>query len=407
MDQRSRDGPGSGSIGCWRWIRAFGIVTAAARRRARRGGRQRRSRLLHNPCGAPITPVGALSFVGVCQIGTVERGAGACRQGRRAASPSPAPHSALRAGGSHARRDRDGDVPAEGGRHRADADRTAALPARRRPRGAGDRARQGPDRHAGFPVERVLGLRWRLYPGLTLARPTPRLLAILARWQPDIVHLAGPVLLGAQGRSPGGSSACRWPRTSRPTWRPTPRTTAWPRSGRSPGTTCAPSTAWPTAPTARPRRSGVTSPRAASATWRSAPAASTRGGFLRRRDPALRARILGPGADPATPILAYVGRVSPEKNLEALVTIARARPDLPLLIVGDGPARPGLECALAGRRAHFTGELRGPALGAATPPPTSSPTPRSPRPTARWRRRRWPRPAGGRLPPSPAGLRDT
>jgi len=48
-----------------------------------------------------------------------------------------------------------------------------------------------------------------------------------------------------------------------------------------------------------------------------------------------------------------------------LLTIAHARPELPLLIVGDGPARPQLMAALVGHRAHFTGELRGTDLAAA------------------------------------------
>ncbi len=225
---------------------------------------------------------------------------------------------------------------------------------------------KGPDRHAGFPVERVLGLRWRLYPGLTLARPTPRLLAILARWQPDIVHLAGPVLLGAQGAVAGrflGLPLAAHFQTDLAAYAAHHRLAplgqvAWHYlravHGLADRTYC---------PTPTIRRD------LAARGFRDlalcARGVDTQGFHPRRRDPALRARILGPGADPATPILAYVGRVSPEKNLEALVTIARARPDLPLLIVGDGPARPGLERALAGRRAHFTGELRGPALGAA------------------------------------------
>ena len=75
--------------------------------------------------------------------------------------------------------------------------------------------------------------------------------------------------------------------------------------------------------------------------------------------------FLATDADPVMPIAAYVGRLSPEKNLDALVSFATARPEVPLLIIGDGPARPQLAAALAGTRAHFTGELRGAALAAA------------------------------------------
>jgi glycosyltransferase involved in cell wall biosynthesis len=59
-----------------------------------------------------------------------------------------------------------------------------------------------------------------------------------------------------------------------------------------------------------------------------------------RRSEALRA---GWGAGPNTLVVAYVGRLAPEKNL-GLVTagyeaIARVRPDARLLFVGDGPSR--------------------------------------------------------------------
>lgn len=224
----------------------------------------------------------------------------------------------------------------------------------------------GPDHYAGFPVERCKGLRWQIYPGLSLARPTPRMLTTLRRWQPDIVHLAGPVLLGAQaamiGRLLGlplaahfqtdlaayaGYQGLGW--LAPATWR-------YLRGVHA----LADRTYCPT-PTVRQqlvthgfRRLALCS--RGVDTVRFQP---------RWRDAALRLRVLGPDTDPGTPILVHVGRLSPEKNLSALVTVARARPDLPLLIVGDGPARPALERALAGTRAYLTGELRGAALAAA------------------------------------------
>ena len=47
------------------------------------------------------------------------------------------------------------------------------------------------------------------------------------------------------------------------------------------------------------------------------------------------------------------------------MAVAKARPELPLLIVGDGPARSWLQQVLAGTRARFTGELRGDELATA------------------------------------------
>ncbi len=61
--------------------------------------------------------------------------------------------------------------------------------------------------------------------------------------------------------------------------------------------------------------------------------------------------------------LLYVGRVSREKNLaslaEAFLESLRARPDLRLVVTGDGPWLEEMKSLLApGGRAHFTGTLR-------------------------------------------------
>ena len=65
-----------------------------------------------------------------------------------------------------------------------------------------------------------------------------------------------------------------------------------------------------------------------------------------RRDPALRARW---GADAGTPVMLYVGRIAPEKNLELAVRAFRAAqrqlPALRYVWVGDGPARAALQAA--------------------------------------------------------------
>ncbi|MGE4532206.1 glycosyltransferase family 4 protein [Halomonas sp.] len=72
------------------------------------------------------------------------------------------------------------------------------------------------------------------------------------------------------------------------------------------------------------------------------------------RDEALRREL---GADPHTPIALYVGRLAPEKNLDLLrdtcLAMRAARPDLRLVIVGDGPSRRALVRSLPD--AHFPG----------------------------------------------------
>jgi glycosyltransferase involved in cell wall biosynthesis len=63
-----------------------------------------------------------------------------------------------------------------------------------------------------------------------------------------------------------------------------------------------------------------------------------------RRSDALRAAW---GAGPGDPVALYVGRIAPEKNLDALaasfVAVRAAAPGARLLVVGDGPARAALQ----------------------------------------------------------------
>src|SRR5262249_33551150 len=83
-----------------------------------------------------------------------------------------------------------------------------------------------------------------------------------------------------------------------------------------------------------------------------------------RRSEAWRARIAG---DSASPIILYVGRLSYEKNLDALVGAFTSLESqhAHLVLVGDGPARSGLQRALEGRSVTFTGYLSGEALAEA------------------------------------------
>lgn len=78
------------------------------------------------------------------------------------------------------------------------------------------------------------------------------------------------------------------------------------------------------------------------------------------RDPALWSRFGVPGDGPK---LLYVGRVSVEKNLAALadafLEALKSRPDLRLVVVGEGPYLEEMKAVLSPcGRAHFTGVLR-------------------------------------------------
>jgi glycosyltransferase involved in cell wall biosynthesis len=76
-------------------------------------------------------------------------------------------------------------------------------------------------------------------------------------------------------------------------------------------------------------------------------------------------RDLLSGGEPEKPLLLYVGRLSAEKEVSRLRDVIRARPDARLAIVGDGPMRHELELHFKGTPAVFTGYMRGKALASA------------------------------------------
>lgn len=69
--------------------------------------------------------------------------------------------------------------------------------------------------------------------------------------------------------------------------------------------------------------------------------------------------------EPQNPLLLYVGRLSAEKDVAKLRDVLTALPSAKLAIVGDGPLRHDLERHFKGTAAFFTGYLRGEALASA------------------------------------------
>ena len=68
---------------------------------------------------------------------------------------------------------------------------------------------------------------------------------------------------------------------------------------------------------------------------------------------------------PDSPLLLYVGRVSAEKEIERIKPVLEAIPQCRLAIVGDGPHREALEAHFADTPTHFVGYLQGLELAAA------------------------------------------
>src|SRR5688572_32820724 len=57
----------------------------------------------------------------------------------------------------------------------------------------------GADSHHGTPVVRVSAVDVPMVTSLPIGVPSPRVLHALAEFQPDVVHLASPFVLGAYG----------------------------------------------------------------------------------------------------------------------------------------------------------------------------------------------------------------
>jgi phosphatidylinositol alpha 1,6-mannosyltransferase len=216
--------------------------------------------------------------------------------------------------------------------------------------------------HDGIRVHRVPA---RMFPKVTtlpLGVPTPRLVSVLRGFDPDVVHLASPALLGYGGVRaarrlgvptvavyqtdvPGFAASYDLPlrsQTARVAW-------AWFRHLHGlVDRTLVPSSATMESLVAQkiPRlhrwARGVD-------LLRYAPSA---------RDEALR-QLWSPGGKP---IVGFVGRLAPEKHVERLAVLA-ARDTVQVVIVGDGIDRRKLQSAMP--TAVFTGALYGEELAKA------------------------------------------
>lgn len=213
--------------------------------------------------------------------------------------------------------------------------------------------------HHGVRVHRVPSRMMPAVTSLPLGIPKPGLVRVLRGFNPHVVHLASPALLGY-----GGMLAAR--RLGVPTVAvyqtdiagfagsygvrfAAPAAWSWIRHLHSMADrTLAPSTA----AIENLRARGV--PRVHH--W--ARGVDVTGFAPSARDEALR-RQWSPGG---RAIVGFVGRLAPEKHVERLAALSR-RDDLQLVIVGDGVERARLEKALP--TAVFTGELHGAELAAA------------------------------------------
>lgn len=213
--------------------------------------------------------------------------------------------------------------------------------------------------HDGVRVHRVPSRMFPKVNSLPLGVPRPRIVQVLRGFDPDVVHLASPALLGW-----GGVHAARYlgvPTVavfqtdvagfaesygvgvlSRASW-------AWTRRLHSKADrTLAPSTS------AMENLAAHRIPRV----HRWARGVDITGFAPSARDTGLRQQWSPDGR----PIVGFVGRLAPEKHVERLAVLA-GRDDLQLVVVGDGVDRAKLQAALPS--AVFTGALYGQELATA------------------------------------------
>ena len=213
--------------------------------------------------------------------------------------------------------------------------------------------------HDGVRIHRVPSMMFPKVTSLPLGVPRPRMVSVLRGFDPDVVHLASPALLGW-----GGVHAARYldiptvavfqtdvagfaesygvGMLSRASW-------AWTRRLHSKADrTLAPSTS------AMENLAAHGIPRVQK--W-------SRGVDVTGFAPSARDERLRDSWSPdGKPIVGFVGRLAPEKHVERLAGL-HARDDVQIVVVGDGVDRAKLESTLP--RAVFTGALYGESLAAA------------------------------------------
>ncbi len=211
-----------------------------------------------------------------------------------------------------------------------------------------------PDRMLGYPVVRVPSLAVPVYPGLRVGLPGPRIRAAMAAHGADLVHLAGPFVLGASGGAAArrlrlptvavyATDMAAYARTYHTG--PPGQAICWQRLRRihnGVDRTLAPSSA----AADDLRAHGV------ERVW-----IWGRGVDTVRFDPANRGAVLRAQLAPrGEMIVGYVGRLAAEKRLDLLSGVV-ALPGVRLVIVGSGPAEAAARRALPG--ALFLGPRHG------------------------------------------------
>ncbi|MCA9717900.1 MAG: glycosyltransferase, partial [Myxococcales bacterium] len=213
-------------------------------------------------------------------------------------------------------------------------------------------------RYMGARVIRIPGVPFSAYPGIQWTLPHPRVLTALASFAPEVVHVVGPATMGVWGTL--AARALGVPLV-------TSFHTDFPKYLADYGLGWGLGIVWPAlrichnaarinlCPSRHTAHDLIAHGIRDVGLWRGGVDAAQFHPGLRSQ--ATRRRLAG--GPPRGPIVLFVGRLGSEKNLQSLVHVFDRVPDAHLAFVGDGPGRAAIEASFAGRRAVFTGFLRG------------------------------------------------
>ncbi|MGP5621265.1 glycosyltransferase family 4 protein [Candidatus Corynebacterium faecigallinarum] len=213
--------------------------------------------------------------------------------------------------------------------------------------------------YAGFPVVHVPALSLPVVNSLPVGVPSRKVLTVMRDYQPDVVHLASPFVLGAAGTV-----------AAKKLGTPTVAVYQTDVPGFAASYNLAPltSAAWGLVRMIHNRAALTLAPSSATIAELEARGVQRIRHWGRgvdaerftpdRRNEKLRRTWLGERYDGTADrrVVGYVGRLASEKHVERLRALVDS-PDIQLVVVGDGPERARLQRVLPD--AVFTGELHG------------------------------------------------
>ena len=222
-----------------------------------------------------------------------------------------------------------------------------------------------PDGYMGARVVGVPAMPLPLYPELKLALPRPAVAEALESFQPDLVHVVNPAVLGLGGI---------WLARTRDLPLVASYHTHLPKYLEHYGMGMLEPLLWELLKAAhnQARLNLCTSTAMVqelsekgiqhTALWQRG--VDTQLFRPELRSTAMRQRLLGGHSDSGK-LLLYIGRLSAEKQIERIRPVLESLPEARLALVGDGPHRARLEEVFAGLPATFVGYLAGEELASA------------------------------------------